>query len=80
MLEASIRKVTVTVSWKEGKNERDLSVVQYLTDPRQGDIDPNAPTGDADGGVPGIPGIPGLPGSPGAPGFPGFPGAPGAAR
>jgi general secretion pathway protein I len=39
MLEASIRKVTVTISWKEGKNSRDLQVVQYLTDPRQGELD-----------------------------------------
>jgi len=51
MLEASIRKVTVTITWKEGKNARDLQVVQYLTDPRQGEIDPNAPT-DVDGGGP----------------------------
>jgi len=33
MLEASIRKVTVTVSWKEGTQSRDLTVVQYLTRP-----------------------------------------------
>lgn len=36
MLEASIRKVTVSVLWDEGKNERDLSVTQYITDPQQG--------------------------------------------
>lgn len=40
MLEASIRKVTVTVAWKEGSKDRTLSVVQYVTDPRQGEIDP----------------------------------------
>jgi hypothetical protein len=39
MLEASIRKVTVTVRWKEGRNERDYSVVQYVTDPMQGGLD-----------------------------------------
>lgn len=39
MLEASIRKVTVTVKWKEGANDRDLSVVQYVTDPMQGELD-----------------------------------------
>ena len=33
MLEASIRKVTVTVSWKEGNNDRELVVVQYVTNP-----------------------------------------------
>ena len=42
MLEASIRKVTVTVSWKEGKQERDLEVVQYLTNPTQGMMDEEA--------------------------------------
>jgi general secretion pathway protein I len=45
MLEASIRKVTVTVEWKEGSSEKTLSVVQYVTDPRQGEIDPNLDTG-----------------------------------
>jgi general secretion pathway protein I len=39
MLEASIRKVTVTVKWKEGSNDRDLSVTQYVTDPMQGELD-----------------------------------------
>ena len=42
MLEASIRKVTVTVSWKEGKQERELEVVQYLTNPTQGMMDEEA--------------------------------------
>lgn len=51
MLEASIRKITVKVTWKEGKKERDLSVVQYVTDPRQGEIDPNADTSGFDGGL-----------------------------
>lgn len=41
MLEASIRKVTVTVHWKEGLNERKFSVEQYVTNPRQGGLDPN---------------------------------------
>jgi general secretion pathway protein I len=36
MLEASIRKVTVTVQWKEGINDRDLVVVQYVTNPMRG--------------------------------------------
>lgn len=52
MLEASIRKVTVTVQWKEGKNDKDFSVTQYVTDPQEGglldttpeqDIDPDDP-------------------------------------
>jgi general secretion pathway protein I len=42
MLEASIRKVTVSVGWKEGRKERDLTVVQYVASPMQGGIDPDA--------------------------------------
>ena len=45
MLEASIRKVTVTVHWKEGRNERELKVTQFVTNPMQGGIDPNAAKG-----------------------------------
>lgn len=41
MLEASIRKITVTASWPEGINRRDLSVTQYLTSPQQGGFDPS---------------------------------------
>lgn len=57
MLEASIRKVTVTVVWKEGINERDLSVVQYVTNPMRGGLamsmegmDPEGALGGALGG------------------------------
>lgn len=57
MLEASIRKLTVKVQWKEGSKQRDFSVTQYVTDPQQGEID-----GDADGGVGAGGGIPGMPG------------------
>jgi general secretion pathway protein I len=42
MLEASIRKVTVTAEWKEGSRTRDLSVTQFVTNPQQGGLDPNA--------------------------------------
>ncbi len=42
MLEASIRKVTVSVIWNEGKRERDFTVTQFVTDPRQGGLNPNA--------------------------------------
>jgi general secretion pathway protein I len=38
MLEASIRKVTVQVLWKDGATERDLTVIQYLTNPQQGGL------------------------------------------
>lgn len=45
MLEASIRRVTVTVHWKEGSVERNLSVTQFLTNPQQGGFDPLAAEG-----------------------------------
>jgi general secretion pathway protein I len=48
MLEASIRKVTVKVTWKEGILSRDLSAIQYVTRPMRSD----AITGVGDGGVP----------------------------
>lgn len=38
ILEASIRKVTVTVKWKQGKTDGNLTVTQYVTDPQQGGI------------------------------------------
>jgi len=45
MLEASIRRITVTVKWKEGEKERDLSAVQYVTNPLEGALNPNAAEG-----------------------------------
>jgi len=33
MYEASIRKVTVKVKWKEGALDRELELVQYVTNP-----------------------------------------------
>jgi general secretion pathway protein I len=34
MFEASIRRLTVTVRWKEGPNKRELGLVQYVTSPQ----------------------------------------------
>lgn len=52
MLEASIRRLTVVVKWQEGRNERQLEVVQYVTNPLQGNLDPDAAEGlDALGGA-----------------------------
>jgi general secretion pathway protein I len=51
MLEASIRKVIVTVSWKDGVREQKLVVTQFVTDPRQGELEPDAADGLGDGGV-----------------------------
>ncbi len=45
MLEASIRKVTVTVHWKEGARDRELTAIQYLTSPMQGGFDADAAEG-----------------------------------
>src|SRR6185369_10273088 len=36
MYEASIRRVTVTVRWKEGPAERDLPLTQFVTNPQRG--------------------------------------------
>jgi len=35
LLELAIRRVTVVVKWKEGKNSRDFTLVQYITNPSQ---------------------------------------------
>lgn len=72
MLEASIRKVTVIVRWKEGSNRRDFQVTQYVTNPQQGGLDPNQQglgvPGAASGLIPGAPGGITGPGSTGNPG------------
>jgi general secretion pathway protein I len=36
MYEASIRRITVTVRWKEGPNDRDLPLTQFVTNPQSG--------------------------------------------
>lgn len=36
MMEASIRKITVTVRWKEGSAAKELPLVQYVTNPQMG--------------------------------------------
>jgi general secretion pathway protein I len=45
MLEASIRKLTVTVMWNEGSTKRSVDAIQFVTNPQQGGIDPNAAAG-----------------------------------
>ena len=35
LLELAIRRVTVVVKWKEGKNDRDFTLMQYITNPSQ---------------------------------------------
>ena len=58
MLEASIRKVTVKVEWREGLRGRDIEVVQYVTNPMK--VAPAAGLGSA---MPGMLGPPGLTGT-----------------
>ena len=65
MLEASIRKVSVTVTYKEGKFDRELLVTQYVTNPQQGQLDPVAGMGMGGTGGLGIPGMTGMPGQTG---------------
>lgn len=36
MMEASIRKITVTVHWKEGPNAQEFVLAQYVTNPQSG--------------------------------------------
>jgi general secretion pathway protein I len=45
MLEASIRKLTITVEWQQGSKTQNLEAVQFVTNPMQGGIDPNAAQG-----------------------------------
>ena len=49
MYEASIRKISVTVKWKEGAAERELPLVQYVTNPQRGGFAGSSLM--ADGGV-----------------------------
>jgi hypothetical protein len=56
MLEAAIRRVTVTVSWKEGTNDRDFTIVQYITNPSRAGLlgamaDAGTVGGDGGGGA-----------------------------
>lgn len=68
MLEASIRKVSVTVAYKEGKFSRELAVTQYVTNPQQGQLDPTVAGTGGGSGLGALGGlIPGLSGAaPGA--------------
>lgn len=68
MLEASIRKVTVTVRWREGVAQRDIEILQWVTSPSRGGflsdaIDSSSLPG---GAAPGSPTGAGLPGGTGA--------------
>ena len=45
MLEASIRKITVTVEWQNGGKGKNIEAVEFVTNPMQGGLDPNAAAG-----------------------------------
>jgi len=47
MMEASIRRLTVTVKWKEGPNARELPLIQYVTNPQRGGMLGDPLLGDA---------------------------------
>ena len=49
LYEASIRRVTIKVKWKEGPNGREMAMIQYLTNPQGGGFSANALM--ADGGA-----------------------------
>jgi general secretion pathway protein I len=40
MMEASIRRVTVTVRWREGVKPKEFSILQYITNPNNGGFGP----------------------------------------
>ncbi len=77
LLEASIRRVTVTIKWREGLRERELTLMQYITNPARftqgnsldGGVIPDGGTASPTTGAPGSTGGSGSPGggSPGAP-------------
>ncbi|MBX3215357.1 MAG: prepilin-type N-terminal cleavage/methylation domain-containing protein [Labilithrix sp.] len=61
MYEASIRRITVTVRWKEGPNERELPITQFVTNPQRGGFAGSALMGD--GGAMDFSGGAGIPGT-----------------
>jgi general secretion pathway protein I len=56
MMEASIRKLTVVVRWKEGGTAKEFQLLQYVTNPSNGGLGetaaPSASGGGASGGKP----------------------------
>lgn len=74
LLETAIRRVTVVVKWKEGTNEREFTLVQYITNPSkagllagladaglgEGGAPPNVGGGSTSGAAGAAPGLPGL--------------------
>ncbi len=63
MMEASIRKITVTVHWKEGPNPVEFVLAQYVTNPQTGGFQGGF-FGDAGGPLPTGSGAPPVKGAP----------------
>jgi general secretion pathway protein I len=73
LLESAIRRITVTVNWKEGSQDREFVLTQYVTNPsRAGLLASMLDSGvfAADGGGGGLGGLFGLPGASPAPALP----------
>jgi hypothetical protein len=66
LLESAIRRVTVTVKWKEGSVDRDFVLTQYLTNPSRAGLLASMLDAGAfgDGGGGGLGGLGGLLGAP----------------
>jgi hypothetical protein len=56
MMEASIRRVTVTVRWHEGVKPKEFSILQYVTNPSNGGFGPAASGSASAGSTPGAAG------------------------
>jgi general secretion pathway protein I len=80
MLETSIRRLTVSVKWKEGPNDREFAIVQYVTNPQRGGFINGMFVADAGPGASPVPsGAATSPAAPGGP-VPAVPGVPGTPR
>lgn len=73
MFEASIRRVSVSVRWREGVSARTFDVAQYVTNPQQGGMLPGMPgfipEMSASSGIPGLGVPPMAPAGPTTPGI-----------
>jgi general secretion pathway protein I len=64
MMEASIRKITVTVHWKEGPNPQEFVLAQYVTNPQSGGFMGGMFGGDGGAPLPSGSGTPATTGTP----------------
>src|SRR5258706_1465726 len=53
MMEASIRRLTVTVKWKEGPAVQKFELVQYVTNPQRGGFINGVPAASGTAAIPG---------------------------